>query len=122
MSERDISAIASWERAEQPPSTGGHAHPYICTGCDWTGRGEAALRHYRDTGHAIRGKHWPAGWPNAQFSAPPNAPYAIYAHQQPDFKGGEMAMYHVIGGEHDRSTVTADTLRVLGIPVREDRR
>ena len=46
----------------------GHAQPYVCTGCTWTGRGETALKHYRATGHAIRGKHWPAGWPDCQWS------------------------------------------------------
>jgi hypothetical protein len=100
----------------------GQPQPYRCTACAWTGRGETALRHYRATGHAIRGKHWPAGWPNAQFSAKPNAPYALFAHMQPDFKGGEFAMYHIVGGEHDRSTVSAETLQDLGIPVREERR
>lgn len=69
--DRDVSAIASWERAEHAPNPGGHAQPYVCTGCKWTGRGETALRHYRDTGHAIRGRNWPAGWPNVQFSVPP---------------------------------------------------
>ena len=69
----DISAIASWERAEQPPDTnaGGYAHPYRCTACDWTGRGEAGLKHYRATGHAIRGRHWPASWGNCLWSFPP---------------------------------------------------
>jgi hypothetical protein len=46
----------------------GAPQPYVCTGCDWTGRGETALRHYREMGHAIRGKHWPAGWPDCQWS------------------------------------------------------
>ena len=46
----------------------GTPHPYVCTGCAWTGRGETALRHYRETGHAIRGKSWPAGWPDCQWS------------------------------------------------------
>ena len=46
----------------------GQPHPYRCVTCDWTGRGETALRHYRATGHAIRGKHWPAGWPDCQWS------------------------------------------------------
>ena len=64
----DIDAIATWERNEQPPAPGGHPAPYVCTGCAWTGRGETALRHYRATGHAIRGKHWPAGWPDCQWS------------------------------------------------------
>lgn len=100
----------------------GQPHPYRCVTCAWTGRGETALRHYRATGHAIRGKHWPAAWGNAQFSDRKDAPYAIYAHQQPDFKGGEFAMFHVIGGPHDKSTVSADTLATLGIPVREERR
>jgi hypothetical protein len=68
MSDHDVSAIASWERNERAPNPGGHAQPYVCTGCDWTGRGETALRHYRATGHAIRGKHWPAGWPDCQWS------------------------------------------------------
>ena len=63
--ERDIDAIATWERAEQAPNPGGHPHPYVCTVCAWHGRGGAACDHYRDTGHAIRGKHWPSTWPDA---------------------------------------------------------
>ncbi len=47
------------------------APAYRCTGCDWTGRGETALRHYRETGHAIRGRNWPAPWPDCQWSKMP---------------------------------------------------
>lgn len=66
----DTEAIATWERADAP-APGGHAQPYRCTACDWTGRGETALRHYRETGHAIRGRDWPAGWPDCQWTAKP---------------------------------------------------
>lgn len=70
MTDRDISAIASWERAEQAPDPNEHthAHPYVCTSCDWTGRGAAAYQHWRETRHAVRGKHWPAAWGFAIFS------------------------------------------------------
>lgn len=44
-------------------------------------------------------------------------PVAVFAFEQPDFKGGTLLMYHILGGTHDRSTVTADTVRALGIPV-----
>ncbi len=44
-------------------------------------------------------------------------PVAVYAFEQPDFAGGTLRMYHVLGGEHDRSTVTRATLDLLGIPV-----
>lgn len=56
------------------PHAGGSGIPYVCRGCAWTGRGGVkALEHHVNTGHAVRGKHWPASWPNAQFSAVPKA-------------------------------------------------
>lgn len=107
----DSEAIATWERAEPPdPNQIGHAPAYRCTECDWHGRGETALRHFRAAGHAIRGRNWPANWPNAQFT-----PFATFAHEQDDFKGSTLRMFTIHGGEYDRSTVTRDTLSALGI-------
>jgi hypothetical protein len=40
--------------------------PYRCTQCKW--RGLEALRHHRETAHAVRGTSWPASWPDAVFS------------------------------------------------------
>lgn len=69
MSERDIEAIASWQRHDTPPSGGGSGVPHVCIECDWTGRGGIkAYAHHRVTGHAVRGKHWPASWGNSVFS------------------------------------------------------
>jgi hypothetical protein len=45
------------------------------------------------------------------------APRAVYAFEQDDFKGGSFAMFHIIGGESDKSTVSAFTLHALGIAV-----
>jgi hypothetical protein len=45
------------------------------------------------------------------------APRAVYAFEQDDFKGGSFSMFHIIGGESDRSTVSAFTLQALGIAV-----
>ena len=120
LTDRDLSAISSWERNEERAfrsSSSAQAHPYRCSGCDWTGRGETALRHYRETGHAIRGRDWPAGWPDCQWSAQAGV-YATFAHMQPDFKGGEFAMYQVHGGERDKSTLSEATVRALGIAIR----
>ena len=70
ISARDLSAIASWERAEQSPDPNDgprSSPPYRCCGCAWTGRGAEALTHYRATGHALRGRSWPATWPDARW-------------------------------------------------------
>ncbi len=118
----DSAAISSYERAEHAPdpSEHQHAHPYRCTGCAWTGRGETALRHYRETGHAIRGRNWPATWPDCQWSAEPGV-WCEYVHDQPDFKGGVLRMFQVHGGERDKSTLSEATVRALGIRIREAR-
>lgn len=44
-------------------------------------------------------------------------PTARYLGEQDDGLGGTMSLYNVIGGEHDRSTVTAERLTELGIDV-----
>lgn len=44
-------------------------------------------------------------------------PYAVFAYDQPDFEGGSFPIYTVHGGPHDRSSVSAETLRELGIEV-----
>lgn len=68
--ERDIQAIATWERAEQSPDPNeGRPEPYVCTECTWTGRGGVkAFAHHHVTGHAVRGKQWPEAWGNALFT------------------------------------------------------
>lgn len=48
------------------PGRGGFGHGYECVDCDWTG-GQASM-HHKLTGHAVRGRQWPAHWPNAQFA------------------------------------------------------
>jgi hypothetical protein len=47
------------------------------------------------------------------------APHAVYAFHQPAFDGDGpgFPMYHIIGGESDKSTVSAFTLHALGIAV-----
>jgi hypothetical protein len=47
------------------------------------------------------------------------APHAVYAFHQPAFdgQGPGFALYHIIGGESDKSTVSAFTLQALGIAV-----
>lgn len=114
----DTRAIATWDRGEAPDhNASGPGLPYRCVTCAWSGRGETALRHFRDTGHAVRGRDWPESWPDAQFSNPP--PFATYAHEQPMPEGGTLAMFTVHGGRYDRSTLSAETLRGLGIRVSE---
>jgi hypothetical protein len=54
---------------EHDPNAGGHGQPYVCVDCAWTGRGGIkALEHHVNSGHAVRGRRWPASWPNAQFA------------------------------------------------------
>lgn len=54
---------------EHDPNDGGGGVPYICTVCAWTGRGGvSAAEHHVNTGHAVRGRRWPASWPNAIFT------------------------------------------------------
>lgn len=51
------------------PHAGGSGIPYICTQCSWTGRGGvSAAEHHVNTGHDVRGRRWPASWPNAVFT------------------------------------------------------
>lgn len=44
-------------------------------------------------------------------------PYATFAYNQPDYDGGSYPIYTIHGGPSDRSSVTAETLRELGIEV-----
>jgi hypothetical protein len=54
--------------AEHDPNAGAGA-PYVCTQCQWVGRGGAkAAEHHVNTGHAVRGRRWPQSWPNAVFA------------------------------------------------------
>lgn len=46
-------------------------------------------------------------------------PYATFAYDQPDCDGGTFPIYTVHGGPSDGSSVTAETLRELGIAVPE---
>ena len=51
------------------PDRGGGGIAYICTVCDWHGRGGVAADwHHGETWHPVRGKSWPKDWPNAIFS------------------------------------------------------
>jgi hypothetical protein len=95
----------------------GVPQPYRCVSCDWTGRGETALRHYRATGHAIRGKHWPAGWPDCQWSVQPSTVYAVFAFDW-DLGDGPVPMFTIVGGPRHRSTVTAQTVAAMGLEIR----
>lgn len=47
------------------------------------------------------------------------SPRAVFAFHQPDFDGigPGFAMFHILGGPSDKSTVSAGTLRDLGIAV-----
>ncbi len=81
--------------------------PWHCLNCEATGKGVMAqAAHWRQTQHMCRFGKRPDVW-------------ATYCFDQPDFKGGAFAMYLVHGGQHDRSTVTAETLTQLGIEVRK---
>jgi hypothetical protein len=54
---------------EHDPAGGDKAVPYVCTACPWTGKGgTAALEHHVITSHDVRGRYWPARWPNAVFT------------------------------------------------------
>lgn len=54
---------------EQHDPNQGRPVPYVCTACAWTGQGGVtAYAHHQDTGHAVRGRRWPAAWPDAVFS------------------------------------------------------
>jgi hypothetical protein len=44
-------------------------------------------------------------------------PYATFAYDQPDYEGGSFPVYTVHGGPSDLSSVTAETLKELGIEV-----
>lgn len=62
----------------------------------------------------------PQSWPDPRPSGPWDAnggPYATFAFDQPDFEGGSFPVYTIHGGLHDGSSVTAETLRELGIPI-----
>lgn len=65
----DVEAIATWQRHDQgddPNRQGGQT--YVCTECRWRDRGGMlAAAHHKATGHAVRGRDWPAAWPDAQF-------------------------------------------------------
>ena len=53
--------------AEHDPNIG-HGLPYVCRECGWTARGgDKAYQHHVETGHAVRGRQWPADWPDAVF-------------------------------------------------------
>jgi hypothetical protein len=52
-------------------SSDGHGGPigpkFVCVDCAWTGGGIAAAVHHVESGHAVRGRHWPADLGNARF-------------------------------------------------------
>lgn len=66
---RSGDVVPGWDDREAPdPNAGPAPQPYVCTECDWTGRGHKAYQHWRETRHSIRGKHWPPAWGVAVFS------------------------------------------------------
>ena len=66
LTDADLNAIASWSRNDQAEPSGGTGHVYICRDCTWRDRGGAlAFAHQRATGHRVRGRDWPADWPDA---------------------------------------------------------
>jgi hypothetical protein len=70
VSDRDVSAIASWSRFDQGDDPGRDRWDtgprYVCVDCDW--RGTDPLFHYVNTGHAVRGKDWSAGMGNCLWT------------------------------------------------------
>ena len=61
----DLDAIATWTMGDGYRGEGGEVAPYRCVDCTWRDRGATlAYAHQRATGHAVRGKNWPASWPN----------------------------------------------------------
>jgi hypothetical protein len=67
VSDRDFSAIATWDKEPKDAPSGGGI-PYVCVDCEWTGGTLAAGQHHYETGHAVRGNGWPTYLGNAQFS------------------------------------------------------
>lgn len=59
--------------------------------------------------------------PEGPWDANGTDPRAVYAFWQPGFDGVDpgFAMFHIIGGASDKSTVSAETLIELGITVPE---
>ena len=67
----DLDAIASWNRNDEDTRVEGPAIAYICRDCDWRDRGGAlASAHQRATGHRVRGRQWPASWPDCPQPEP----------------------------------------------------
>jgi hypothetical protein len=69
VSDRDVSAIASWSRDDQgddPWSRWDSRQRYVCVDCAWTG--SDSLFHYINTGHAVRGKNWSEGMGNCLWT------------------------------------------------------
>ncbi len=84
----------------------GQPTPWHCTVCEAHGRGVMAqAAHWRATGHMMRFGKRPKG-------------YAVFLCMQSDFKGGEFALYNIVGGERDKSTLSEATVRALGIAIR----
>ena len=50
------------------PLDGPTPDAYVCVDCAWQGTAAEGYDHHRDSGHAIRGRHYPAAWPNVAFS------------------------------------------------------
>jgi hypothetical protein len=57
-------------RASEPdPAESGPGLVYVCTECSWRDRGGMlAAAHHRATEHRVRGRDWPASWPDAEFN------------------------------------------------------
>lgn len=50
------------------PREAGPGQTYICRDCQWRDRGGMlAAAHHQATDHRVRGRDWPASWPDAVF-------------------------------------------------------
>ena len=74
MSDRDISAISTWEHGEDDPGRVGHSDgpttTYVCVtpGCGWKGKAcQSAEHHHEHPAHRIRIKNCPESWPDCQW-------------------------------------------------------
>ena len=97
--------LRSWPRSTGEPTK------YRCLSCEWRGKGSIARAdHWRETAHVVISADDP------RFRS--NAPYARYAFDW-ELGGITRRMFTICGGERDRSTVTEETVKALGLPVRK---
>lgn len=57
-----------WDRDGDDPREPSTSIPYVCLDCEFTGGTMSAFDHHAETGHAVKGKHWPASMGAAHFS------------------------------------------------------